>query len=93
MMYPGHGQPVPAPTARLGELLAHRRAREAQVIACLQAGCADVDTITGQIYADLPLPLQRAAARNVLSHLLDLAARGQVTAHPAPRRDAIYQLA
>lgn len=93
MIHPGHGAPVAVPADRLAELIAHRKRREAEVLAALRAGLHSVEAITGAIYADLSLPLQRAAARNVLSHLLDLAQRGMVRAHPGLRADARFELA
>lgn len=76
---PGHGAPVEAPQERVAALMAHRRNREAQIIAALAAGPrATADTLTQRIYADLPPALRPAAARNVLAHLIDLEERNVV---------------
>lgn len=77
VFYPGHGEPVTDPAARLAELVAHRRAREAQVQAALAAGGGTAADLAGAIYAGTPPALMPAAARNVLAHLIDLAARGR----------------
>jgi glyoxylase-like metal-dependent hydrolase (beta-lactamase superfamily II) len=74
--YPGHGEAVTAPQARATELLAHRRAREAQIIAALRAtGPASAPELATRIYTDLAPALLPAAARNVLAHLINLEER------------------
>jgi glyoxylase-like metal-dependent hydrolase (beta-lactamase superfamily II) len=77
---PGHGAPVTEPAARLDELVAHRRAREAEILAVLAHGPADVAAITRAVYSTTPVALRPAAERNVLAHLLDLEERNRVAA-------------
>ncbi|SPH18123.1 Hydroxyacylglutathione hydrolase [Defluviimonas aquaemixtae] len=74
-LYPGHGSPVTDASARIAELAAHRRAREAAIRAALADGPADAVTLAASIYTNTPVPLMRAAARNVLAHLIDLMER------------------
>lgn len=81
--YPGHGNPVEMPAARLSELAAHRRAREAAILAALAEGPLHLGPLTARVYADTPPALHPAAARNAFAHLIDLATRGRVTAAPA----------
>lgn len=71
-LYAGHGDPVADPGARIAELAAHRRAREAAIRAALAAGPADATTLARAIYTDTPAALLPAAARNVLAHLIHL---------------------
>lgn len=77
-MLPGHGEAVGDPATRLAELAAHRRLREAEVLAALAAGSANAAALAGMIYRDTPPALMRAAARNVLAHLIDLQDRNLV---------------
>ncbi|MGP1357360.1 MBL fold metallo-hydrolase [Roseicyclus sp.] len=71
--YPGHGDPVADPAARVAELIAHRRAREAQIRDALKrSGPATAEDLARAIYTDLDPVLLPAATRNVLAHLLDL---------------------
>lgn len=91
-LLPGHGEPVDTPAARLDELLAHRLAREAQVLAALAEGPSTPAALTSRIYADIPPALLPAAERNVLAHLLDLMSRNRVTADPAPGPSARFVL-
>jgi len=74
-LYSGHGDPVMNPSARIGELAAHRRAREAAILAALDGGAADAVTLARAIYTDTAAALLPAAARNVLAHLIDLEER------------------
>lgn len=92
-LYPGHGAAVDAPAARIAALIAHRRDRERQVLAALAAGADDLAAIVASVYADTPMPLRPAAARNALAHLIDLWERGMVTADPAPTPEARFALA
>jgi hydroxyacylglutathione hydrolase len=89
---PGHGDPVQDPSARISDLLAHRRMREAQVVAALAGGPASASALARCIYRDLAPALLPAATRNVLAHLLDLSSRNIVTAATRAGPDAVWQL-
>jgi ribonuclease/clavin/mitogillin len=77
-IYPAHGQPAPAGAARLGAYLAHRHAREAQVVEALARG-GDLDEITRRAYADTPAALHAIAARSCLASLEKLAREGRAS--------------
>jgi hydroxyacylglutathione hydrolase len=89
---PGHGDPVEDPPARIAELAAHRRLREAQVIAALATGPATAAQLAARIYSEVAPGLLPAATRNVLAHLIDLASRNRVDADPSPAVDALWHL-
>ena len=74
---PGHGPEVADGKGAVAGLRAHRLGREAQIVAALEAGASTVEALVAQIYHEVPRALHRAAARNVLAHLLDLQARGR----------------
>lgn len=76
-LIPAHGAPVDDPVARIDSLLAHRRARTAEILAALREGPAGADALARRLY-DVPPPLLPAAARNVLAHLLALTDLGAV---------------
>jgi glyoxylase-like metal-dependent hydrolase (beta-lactamase superfamily II) len=80
VFYPGHGAPVADPQGMLAYQLAHRLAREGQILEALGAGPATIPDLVGAIYAGLEPALRPAAARNVLAHLIDLTERGIVGA-------------
>lgn len=87
---PGHGPAVTDPAARMAELVAHRRAREAAILAELGKSPDHIPALTRRIYHDIPARLLPAAARNVLAHLIDLACRNLVRAEPALHPDALF---
>ena len=90
LMLPAHGDPVADPAARLAELAAHRRGREAQVAGALAAGPATLEEVTASVYRDIAPALLPAARRNALAHLIDLAERNLVRAIPFPGPDALW---
>jgi glyoxylase-like metal-dependent hydrolase (beta-lactamase superfamily II) len=90
-MLPGHGAPVDDPAARLAALLAHRRAREAAILAAIRDAPRTLPAIVAAVYADTPPALHPAATRNALAHLIDLAGRGLVTATPALSPGATFR--
>lgn len=92
VFYPAHGAPVTAPEARLAELLAHRRARESQILEALNTGPASAADLTARIYADVDRALWHAAERNVIAHLIDLTRRGLVSPRENLSATAIFQL-
>jgi glyoxylase-like metal-dependent hydrolase (beta-lactamase superfamily II) len=89
---PGHGATITEPDQRLAKLIAHRKGREAQILAALAEGPARISDLTSRIYTDIPAHLHAAAARNVLAHLIDLAVRNRVTAAPDLHPDAEFSL-
>jgi len=74
---PGHGPPLPAPHAYVGDLLKHRQARERAIAAALRNGPADSRALMHALYGKLNPTLQRAAERNVVAHLLKLESEGR----------------
>lgn len=78
VFYPTHGPPVTEPKRWVRHLLAHRRQREAHILAELAAGPRTIPSIVERLYAQVDRRLWGAAGRSVLAHLLDLEARGAV---------------
>ena len=87
--HPGHGDPVEDPGGRCRALRDHRLAREAAILAALDAP-RRIPELVATIYADTPPALHGAAARNVLAHLVHLSETGRVRADPAPHPDATW---
>ena len=75
---PGHGDEIASPNARLHWLIAHRKSREAQIIAALSDGALTAQALTSRIYHDIPGKMHPVAARNVLAHLIDLMGKSLV---------------
>ena len=80
LLCPGHGEPIEDPAARLEELLAHRRAREAALVAALERGLRTRDELLDAAWADAPAELRPMAARSLAAHLEKLRAEGRLPA-------------
>jgi glyoxylase-like metal-dependent hydrolase (beta-lactamase superfamily II) len=74
---PGHGEPVTDPEARLAELLAHRAAREAALLAALAAGLRGEDELLDAAWGDAPPELRPVAALSLAAHLEKLREEGR----------------
>ncbi len=77
--WPGHGPVISRPVERLHEYLAHRAERERQVVACLDAGLADIDAIVARVYTETPHALWPAARLTVEALLEKLREDGRPT--------------
>jgi glyoxylase-like metal-dependent hydrolase (beta-lactamase superfamily II) len=82
-LYPGHGPLVADAVARVEGYLAHRRRREAEVLAALEAGDRTPAEVVARVYADVDPALHPAAELSVRAHLVKLAGEGRVLADPA----------
>jgi glyoxylase-like metal-dependent hydrolase (beta-lactamase superfamily II) len=92
LYFPGHGGAVRDAPRFVQQYIAHRRAREASILAQLAGGEADIPTLVRAIYVGLDPRLTRAAGLSVLAHLEDLTARGRVATEGAPSIDGRYRL-
>ena len=74
---PGHGEVIDDPRAKVDEYLAHRRAREAKVVAALSgAGTATIDELLPVVYDDVPEDRHWIAKSSLWAHLRKLADEG-----------------
>lgn len=92
VFYPGHGEAVTNPGARLSELLAHRLSREVAILEALALSPSTPDQLVARIYIGVPDGLRPAARRSVFAHLIDLHERNKVIADPALSDTARYTL-
>jgi glyoxylase-like metal-dependent hydrolase (beta-lactamase superfamily II) len=90
--WPTHGPAITEPKDHVRAFIAHRREREAGVIACLEAGIGQIDAMVERLYVGLNPNLRRAAGRSVLAHLIDLIARQVVKTEGIATTDATYRL-
>ncbi|WP_210529745.1 MBL fold metallo-hydrolase [Rubellimicrobium arenae] len=91
VLLPGHGDSVADGLARLGELLAHRLRREAQILDVLASGPASPAEIAERLYTGLAPDLRPAARRNVLAHLIALVDRNRVTSDDSVSEMATFR--
>lgn len=92
-LWPTHGAPVTESGPFLLAYKHHRLAREAQVMARLEAGDRRISEIVPGLYAAVDRRLWPAASLSVLAHLGKLVRDGRVVAEPAPGLDAEWRLA
>jgi glyoxylase-like metal-dependent hydrolase (beta-lactamase superfamily II) len=78
MYLSGHGPVLPEPRALVRELLGHRQRREATILRQLEQQDWSIAALAARLYAKTSPFLKVAAQRNVLAHLLKLAAEGRV---------------
>jgi hypothetical protein len=84
--------PIPNPQRFVRQLIAHREAREQQIIDAVRGGLTTIPDIVTTLYAAVRIELHKPAARSVLSHIVKLVDEG-VLAHDGagrPRLDSVY---
>lgn len=81
---PAHGPVIDDIAALIETYLTHRRTRELQVLAALEAGADSPETIAARIYQRLDPALVAMAHESVLAHLVKLADEGRAV-HDADR--------
>lgn len=93
VLWPTHGAPVTDPQPYLAAFMAHRRAREAQVLDAVRAGDTSIRTMVDRLYVDVRRELHKAARRSVLAHLVKLVDDGAVVTDDAapPTLRATYR--
>ena len=77
-LFPAHGAPTQGAVEKLEEYLAHRRAREAQVLEALSVP-GTLEEVTARAYADTPSFMLPVAARSCLASLEKLAHERRAT--------------
>jgi glyoxylase-like metal-dependent hydrolase (beta-lactamase superfamily II) len=83
----GHGERIDDAAAKLDEYIAHRKAREREIIAAIETlGEATIPDIVALVYAQTPQVLWPAAARQVLAYLEALERESRVAAHAVDRK-------
>jgi len=76
-IYPAHGPKIADGVAKLREYIAHRNAREEQILDALRAGHAFIQDIVAVVYAAYPEAFHLPARSSVCSHLLKLEREGR----------------
>ena len=92
-LWPTHGAPVREVGDFVDAYIAHRRAREVQILEALAHGHTRIKAIVPILYAAVDPRLHPAAAHSVLAHMLQLVREGRVTCEGQPGLDADYRRA
>jgi hypothetical protein len=87
---PAHGDEIGDGPARVRALKAHRKMREAAILAELRRGRRSIDEVVKRVYKGLDPRLMPAASLSTLAQLQDLVARGQVVSDGPPTLIARY---
>lgn len=93
ILWPTHGPPITKVEPFIDAYIAHRRAREAQVLKAVADGTGKIKEMVPVLYAETDKRLYPAAARSVLGHMIDLTRRGIVTTDGEPGLDSDFRLA
>lgn len=84
-IYGGHGPTIDDAQSKIAEYIAHREAREAELLDALRAGPKTIPELVLAIYGDARPILWPAMARQMLAYLLALTQEGRVEARALPR--------
>lgn len=93
ILWPAHGGPIRDPKPFLAAFIAHRKEREAQILAALAAGPSSIPALVRRIYTDVDPSLHPAAARSVEAHLIQLVAEGRAASAGPPSINAVFSQA
>jgi glyoxylase-like metal-dependent hydrolase (beta-lactamase superfamily II) len=77
-IYPGHGDIIDDTAGVISDYIAHRRQREADVVAALDGGPRSTDQVVATVYPDLEPALWPLAAQSADAHLRKLVDDGRV---------------
>ena len=78
ILYPTHGSPIANSKEWLGQLIAHRRMRESQILAALTGGALTVAELAERLYPGINPALRPAAGQQIAAHLERLQSAGRV---------------
>lgn len=79
-IYPAHGPTREDAVALIDEYLAHRHARERQVLEAIAAGASSMTELRTRIYPELDSRLHRAAEIQMTAHVIKLVEEGRAPA-------------
>jgi glyoxylase-like metal-dependent hydrolase (beta-lactamase superfamily II) len=89
---PTHGPAIEDPKPLVAAFIAHRYAREAQILECLAAVPSTIQAMVPKMYAAVAKGLYPAAARSVYAHVLHMLETGAVATDERPTLTATYRL-
>jgi endoribonuclease LACTB2 len=77
--FPAHGPMITHPSLTFSTYIAHRLAREQQILACLEDSPCDLPTLRSRVYPDLDIALYTFAEDALRAHLVKLANEDRVS--------------
>ena len=76
--WPTHGTVIDNPQQLVRGFLFHRRARDRQILDCLDDGITTIPDMVARMYRDVDKGLHPAASRSVLAHIIRLVKRDEI---------------
>jgi glyoxylase-like metal-dependent hydrolase (beta-lactamase superfamily II) len=76
-IYPAHGPAIEDGSGKIRDYIAHRKSREAQILAELRPEPRSVPDVVRAVYASYPVSLHAAAAQSTSQHLAKLEREGR----------------
>lgn len=77
-LFPAHGPPALDVDGKLSEYIAHRLAREREVLACWRSGIRDPREMLAAVYPEVASAAHPLAERQIVAHLERLEGRGEL---------------
>ncbi len=90
--FPTHGAPIADPKPLVQAYIAHRHARERQILTCLADGPSTIQAMVPKMYAGVSERLYPAAARSVFAHALHMIETGRIATDGEPALGGTYRL-
>jgi glyoxylase-like metal-dependent hydrolase (beta-lactamase superfamily II) len=91
-LWPTHGPPIRDVRPFVQAYIDHRLAREAQIVAQMQAGKRRIKDMVAVMYADVDKRLHPAACHSVLAHMIRLVEMGRADVEGPLCVDSVYSL-
>jgi glyoxylase-like metal-dependent hydrolase (beta-lactamase superfamily II) len=88
--WPTHGRSIEEPAEFVAALIAHREAREEQILKCLEDGVGNIPDMVRRMYADVDPVLYGAAGRSVLAHLIHMVDTNRATCDGTPTGETFF---
>jgi len=89
--WPTHGPSIDTPKDFVSSLIAHRQAREQDILTALHGGKSTIAEMVPVIYADLDPRLHPAAGLSVFAHLIHLREQGVIVSDGKPHIAARFK--
>jgi glyoxylase-like metal-dependent hydrolase (beta-lactamase superfamily II) len=88
--WPTHGRSIEEPAEFVAALIAHREAREEQILKCLEDGVGNIPDMVRRMYADVDPVLYGAAGRSVLAHLIHMVDTNRAACDGTPTGETFF---
>jgi glyoxylase-like metal-dependent hydrolase (beta-lactamase superfamily II) len=91
-LWPAHGAPIEEPAPFIRAYIAHRQARNTQILDLMKSGETSIKAMVPLMYTDVDKFLHPAACHSVLAHMVHMVKTGQIVCDGLPSLDATYRL-